>query len=162
MIEELQTFRWPHFKGEATWVCCFAHILNLIAQVVLRPFGSHKRNKTVVSDNEESDKEETEDRDDQIQLATHDSADDGDDDEDDAGSIIDDSALAAKLIDDDEVELEDDDVNELSDEDKDDRYTSNSCRKTLAKVSLLFVIMFASRQDEDLYLRYVATVSSNC
>ncbi|EFP87870.2 uncharacterized protein PGTG_14585 [Puccinia graminis f. sp. tritici CRL 75-36-700-3] len=120
MIEELQTFRWPHFKGEATWV-------------VLRPFGSHKRTKTVVSDNEESDEEETEDQDNQIRLATHDSADDGDDDEDDAGSIIDDSALAAELIDDDEVELEDDDVNELSDEDEDDQYTSNSCRKTLAK-----------------------------
>ncbi|KNE94583.1 hypothetical protein PSTG_12046 [Puccinia striiformis f. sp. tritici PST-78] len=26
------------------WIRCFAHILNLIAQVILHPFGSHKKN----------------------------------------------------------------------------------------------------------------------
>jgi hypothetical protein len=42
----------------------------------------------------------------------------------DNGSIVNDSLLAAELIDEDEVELEDDDVNDLSNEEEYDRYTS--------------------------------------
>ncbi|OAV88611.1 hypothetical protein PTTG_28973 [Puccinia triticina 1-1 BBBD Race 1] len=129
MIEEIKTYWWPCFKGEMHWVRCFAHILNLIAQVILRPFGSHKRKNnstsTVVpafnSDSDESEEEEEpEDRDDQIQLRTGDSAEDEGEDNNDDGSIINDSVLAAKLIDDEEVELDDDDVKDLSDEEDDD------------------------------------------
>ncbi|KNE90754.1 hypothetical protein PSTG_15819 [Puccinia striiformis f. sp. tritici PST-78] len=116
MIKEIQTYRWPHFKGETTWVRCFAHILNLIAQVVLRPFGSHKRNKKTTS-NFESAGNSNDDGSDEEEDCDHDSEDDDNDDNDD-GSTIDDSALAAELVNDDEVELEDDDVNNLSDKDE--------------------------------------------
>jgi CBS domain containing-hemolysin-like protein len=77
MIEEIKNYRWSCFKGETHWVRCFAHILNLIAQVILRPFGSHKKknnltttaDQAVESNNEESEEEEeVEDRDDQIRL----------------------------------------------------------------------------------------------
>ncbi|KNE93030.1 hypothetical protein PSTG_13603 [Puccinia striiformis f. sp. tritici PST-78] len=103
MIEEIQTYRWPNFKGETTWM-------------VLRPFGSHKKKKStwncesaLDSDDYRSDGEEDhKDRDDQIRF-------NGSDD----GSIINDSALAADLIYNDEVELEDDDVNDLSGEEED-------------------------------------------
>ncbi|KAH9472277.1 hypothetical protein Pst134EA_002900 [Puccinia striiformis f. sp. tritici] len=139
MIEEIKTFRWPHFKGETTWVRCFAHTLNLIAQVVLRPFRSHKSKKKSASnvesnpnsDNDESDEEDLEDCEEQIGLfmplagstTTQDSKEDGnnkegDGDDDDNCSTINDSALAAELVNDDKVELEHDDVNNLSDEDE--------------------------------------------
>ncbi|KNE89935.1 hypothetical protein PSTG_16613 [Puccinia striiformis f. sp. tritici PST-78] len=63
MIEEIKTFRWPHFKGETTWV-------------VLRPFRSHKSKKKSASnvesnpnsDNDESDEEDLEDCEEQIGL----------------------------------------------------------------------------------------------
>ncbi|KNE95438.1 hypothetical protein PSTG_11291 [Puccinia striiformis f. sp. tritici PST-78] len=42
-------------------------------------------------------------------------------------------ALAADLINNDEIELEDDDVHELSEEEDNDCYTSISCKATLAK-----------------------------
>ncbi|KAI7963712.1 hypothetical protein MJO29_004139 [Puccinia striiformis f. sp. tritici] len=128
MIKEIQTYRWPHFKGESTWV-------------LLRPFGSHKRKKKSTlgdpnSDGEESDADnECEDRDEQIRSITVDSA---DEDDDDAGSTIDESAIATELVNDEGVELEDEDVNDLSDEDDNyDQYTSDSCKKTLAKLSIL-------------------------
>ena len=77
MIEDIKNYRWSRFKGATHWVRCFAHILNLIAQVILRPFGSHKKkknlkktaNQAVESNNKESEEEEeVEDRDDQIRL----------------------------------------------------------------------------------------------
>ncbi|EFP75951.1 uncharacterized protein PGTG_01282 [Puccinia graminis f. sp. tritici CRL 75-36-700-3] len=43
MIEDLRSYKWPRLKGEGQWIRCFAHILNLIAQAILRPFGSNKR-----------------------------------------------------------------------------------------------------------------------
>ena len=60
--------------------------------------------------------------------------DNDDDNGNNNGSIVNDSLLVAELIDKDEVELEDDDVNNLSNEEECDRYTSRSCRKSLAKV----------------------------
>ncbi|KNE88510.1 hypothetical protein PSTG_18086, partial [Puccinia striiformis f. sp. tritici PST-78] len=64
---------------------------------------------------------------------TQDSEENGDGDDDDNYSTIDNSALAAELVNGDEVELEDDDVNDLSDEDEYNQYTSNSCMKALGK-----------------------------
>ncbi|OAV95416.1 hypothetical protein PTTG_26669 [Puccinia triticina 1-1 BBBD Race 1] len=45
MVNELKKLKWPNFKGEAQWICCFAHILNLIAKAILRPFGPKKRKR---------------------------------------------------------------------------------------------------------------------
>jgi hypothetical protein len=74
MIEKLKAYRWPRFKGEGQWVLCFAHILNLIAQVMLRPFGNSKKKKDSSDqpnqsfNNEDSDQEELDDLEEQIQL----------------------------------------------------------------------------------------------
>jgi hypothetical protein len=74
MIKEIKSYQWPRFKGETHWIRCFAHILNLIAQVILKRFGSHKKKSVLTvepaqtSDNKQSDKEEPDDRDDQIRL----------------------------------------------------------------------------------------------
>ncbi|KAH9456329.1 hypothetical protein Pst134EB_012532 [Puccinia striiformis f. sp. tritici] len=135
MIDQIKTYRWPRFKGETQWVRCFAHILNLMAQVILRPFGSHKRKKdTSTNDKDvESDEDEPKDPDGQIRLVSAEYEEDEDDDDDDNGLINNELMLAAQLVEEDKVELEDDDVKELSDEDEDDRYTSQSCKTTLAK-----------------------------
>ncbi|KAA1088780.1 hypothetical protein PGTUg99_028961 [Puccinia graminis f. sp. tritici] len=46
MVSELKKKKWARFKGEPHWIRCFAHVLNLIAQAILRPFGSQKKSKT--------------------------------------------------------------------------------------------------------------------
>jgi hypothetical protein len=55
-------------------------------------------------------------------------------DEDEENSIASNEWLAMNLIDNDMIELEINDVIELSDEDDDNRYTSQLCQETLAKV----------------------------
>ncbi|POW23561.1 hypothetical protein PSHT_00020 [Puccinia striiformis] len=45
MVRELTRLKWPRFKGETQWIRCFAHILNLIVQGILRPFGTQKKRK---------------------------------------------------------------------------------------------------------------------
>ncbi|KAI7954546.1 hypothetical protein MJO28_004946 [Puccinia striiformis f. sp. tritici] len=141
MIEEIKRFKWPRFKGQTHWIRCFAHILNLIAQVIMRPFGSHKKkeaNRNMVDDEEEEediseadDIDEVEDPDEQIKGFNKQTI-SGSEDEDDE-DCVDEATLAADLIDEGEVELEIHDVNDLSDEGEDDDYTSQSCRQTLSK-----------------------------
>ncbi|KNE93304.1 hypothetical protein PSTG_13345 [Puccinia striiformis f. sp. tritici PST-78] len=134
MIEAIKRFKWPRFKGTGQWVRCFAPILNLIVQVVLRPFGSHKKKATntdLSNDDSEDSSDDDIPADCQIQRFSRDEIGDGDEDEDE--NVDSNSTLAADLIDDDEIELETEDVDELSDEGEDDHYTSQSCRETLAK-----------------------------
>ncbi|KAH9471343.1 hypothetical protein Pst134EA_005242 [Puccinia striiformis f. sp. tritici] len=125
MIEEIKKFKWPRFKGEPTWIRCFAHVLNLIAQAILRPFGSHQ--VTTFENEEYKDL----DADDQVKMFSPET--ESDQDEEDTGPLV------AELVEDDKVELDIEDVEELSDEEEDDAYTSESCRRTLAKVSSLGV-----------------------
>ncbi|OAV93496.1 hypothetical protein PTTG_27292 [Puccinia triticina 1-1 BBBD Race 1] len=136
MVNEIKKFKWTRFKGKVHWVQCFAHILNLIVQVILRRFGSYNKERNTEGGGCNSDKDkELDDLDQdepehQIQLYSQTSV-----------SIIlanfpNDSAnhnIAAELIEEDELELENEDINDLSDEDKCDAYTSQSCKKTLAK-----------------------------
>jgi hypothetical protein len=75
MVKELKKLKWPRFKGEPQWVRCFAQILNLIVQAILRPFGTPKTNRTSVAsdrsgfDSDESNGEdEIEDAENQIRL----------------------------------------------------------------------------------------------
>ncbi|KAA1068519.1 hypothetical protein PGTUg99_028958 [Puccinia graminis f. sp. tritici] len=73
MINEIRKFKWPRFKGEGQWVRCFAHILNLIVQVILRPFGSHKKKTDSTSidpDSDLDDQGDPDDAEDQIQMYT--------------------------------------------------------------------------------------------
>ncbi|EHS64655.1 uncharacterized protein PGTG_21006 [Puccinia graminis f. sp. tritici CRL 75-36-700-3] len=131
MIEDLRSYKWLRLKGEGQWIHCFAHIFNLIAQAILRPFGSNKHKNTagtspheyLDSDNDETDVE-PDDPDDQIKLEGI----SGDNDNED-----DDAPLASNLIGDDEVELEDDHLNDLSDEGEEDQYTTQSCKESLSK-----------------------------
>ncbi|KAH9448088.1 hypothetical protein Pst134EB_022075 [Puccinia striiformis f. sp. tritici] len=129
MIEEIKKFKWPRFKGEPTWIQCFAHVLNLIAQAILQPFGSHQVT-TFENEEYESDEEDL-DADDQVKMFSPKT--ESDQDKEDTGP------LAAELVEDDEVKLDMENVEELSNEEEDDGYTSESCRRTLAKVSSLGV-----------------------
>ncbi|KAA1104507.1 hypothetical protein PGT21_025403 [Puccinia graminis f. sp. tritici] len=141
MIEDLRSYKWPRLKGEGQWICCFAHILNLIAQAILRPFGSNKRKNTagasphenLDSDNDETDVE-PDHPDEQIKFFNEGISGDNDNEDDDE-ETDDDAPLASNLIGDDEVELEDDDLNDLSDEGEEDQYTTQSCKESLSKVS---------------------------
>ena len=42
MMRELKPLKWPQFKGKAQLIFCFAHILNLVANAILQPFGAQK------------------------------------------------------------------------------------------------------------------------
>jgi hypothetical protein len=160
MIEAIRSFKWARFKGEGQWIRCFAHILNLIAQVILRPFGSHQKggqmaaslDQDLESDDDNhyyNDEGDPDDPDEQIQLYVKKilipivlflfktdislilrftRSESGDDEDDERKKKLGEGILATDLI------GEDDDVKELSDEGEDDRYTSKSCKETLAKV----------------------------
>ncbi|KAA1090951.1 hypothetical protein PGT21_018946 [Puccinia graminis f. sp. tritici] len=127
MIEAIKSYRWPRFKGKTQWVRCFAHILNLIVQVILRPFGSYKKKRNTTANLETDSLSD----DDDIDKETGDSGDDEDDKDSDLSEK--DAELVGRLINNDEIELEDEDFNEMSDEDEDDRYTSKSCKESLSK-----------------------------
>ncbi|KAA1125525.1 hypothetical protein PGTUg99_014696 [Puccinia graminis f. sp. tritici] len=130
MIEAIKSYRWPRFKGKTQWVRCFAHILNLIVQVILRPFGSYKKKRNTTANLETDSLSD----DDDIDKETGDSGDDEDDKDSDLSEK--DAELVGRLINNDEIELEDEDFNEMSDEDEDDRYTSKSCKESLSKSSV--------------------------
>jgi hypothetical protein len=46
MVKELKRLKWPRFKGKTEWIQCFAHVLNLIVQGILWPFGTHKKKES--------------------------------------------------------------------------------------------------------------------
>ncbi|KNE95807.1 hypothetical protein PSTG_10867 [Puccinia striiformis f. sp. tritici PST-78] len=134
MIEEIRRFKWPRFKGKTHWVRCFTHTLNLIAQVIIRPLGSHKKNKTNCplldedENSEDKNDEEIEDADEQIRGFSRQVIEVSEDEENNG-----DSPLATNLIDEGKVKLEMNDVVDLSDKGEDDDYTSQSCKQTLTK-----------------------------
>ncbi|EFP86205.2 uncharacterized protein PGTG_12161 [Puccinia graminis f. sp. tritici CRL 75-36-700-3] len=138
MVSELKKKKWARFKGETHWIRCFAHVLNLIAQAILRPFGSQKKSKTTnqsgsvpLDDSEDlGSGDEEEDAEEQIQLYSQ-GADESslfheDVDESDNESIA--------QNDQEETEsLSLDDIENASDEDDSDAYTTEGCKQTLAK-----------------------------
>ncbi|KNE93422.1 hypothetical protein PSTG_13244 [Puccinia striiformis f. sp. tritici PST-78] len=76
MVKELKKQKWDRFKGEGQWVRCFAHVLNLIAQAILRPFGTPKKKKasnndpTSAQDDSSGSESDTEDAMEQIRPPT--------------------------------------------------------------------------------------------
>ncbi|PLW12528.1 hypothetical protein PCANC_23015 [Puccinia coronata f. sp. avenae] len=99
-------------------------------KVIMRPFGTQKNNKANnnLSQQEGLDNKNNEaDADEQIQAFTKESNEESD------NEGVDDETLATNLVDGEGIELEENDVNDLSNEDKDNCYTSDSCRQTLAK-----------------------------
>ncbi|KNE93176.1 hypothetical protein PSTG_13428 [Puccinia striiformis f. sp. tritici PST-78] len=137
MMAEIKKFKWPRFKGETHWIRCFAHILNLIVQSILRPFGKviKKTNGNVNLNLDEESEKGSDDEDAEGQISRqvqptfiedtstreHEDPDDVDDSEDDTSENI-------------ETELSIEDIHDLSDEDEEqDTYTSVSCKETLPK-----------------------------
>jgi hypothetical protein len=59
MISELEKLDWKQFKGEAQWIRCFAHIVNLIVKAILRPFTS-KNSEAGTPDFADCDEEDAE------------------------------------------------------------------------------------------------------
>ena len=43
VIRELKKLEWPRFEGNTHWIHCFSHLLNLIVQVILKPFETQKK-----------------------------------------------------------------------------------------------------------------------
>ncbi|PLW53304.1 hypothetical protein PCANC_06167 [Puccinia coronata f. sp. avenae] len=117
MINKISSYKWPRFHGEPQWIRCFAHILNLIAQSILRPFGCHKKKANSNYDDKSNGSiSETEEVDDQIQLMLKDNVNSDDEGEDSQEE----DDLAQGFAKDDNIELEDNNVNDLSGEDEGD------------------------------------------
>ncbi|POW03334.1 hypothetical protein PSTT_11152 [Puccinia striiformis] len=109
-------------------------------KVILQPFRSHKRNETILTsvDQEQYPDKDDEDADpagpnDQIRMCTTGDSSDEDEDDNEHKLLNKENILASELISDNEIKLEDEDLIEMSDEDKDNQYTSTSCKLTLAK-----------------------------
>ncbi|OAV87793.1 hypothetical protein PTTG_29279, partial [Puccinia triticina 1-1 BBBD Race 1] len=135
MVNELKKLKWTRFRGEAQWVRCFAHVLNLIVQSILRPFGAQKKAKSsqnpTTTDPDGSDTLESSDNDNAaLQIRPFTREIDDQSDEEDIGSERD--SINGQDSDDTES-LSLDDIDNASNEDDDDRYTSDCCRRSLAK-----------------------------
>ncbi|POW10891.1 hypothetical protein PSHT_08568 [Puccinia striiformis] len=83
MMAEIKKFKWPRFKGETHWIRCFAHILNLIVQSILRPFGKviKKTNGNVNLNLDEESEKGSDDEDAEDELSIEDIHDLSDEDE---------------------------------------------------------------------------------
>ncbi|KNE91088.1 hypothetical protein PSTG_15484 [Puccinia striiformis f. sp. tritici PST-78] len=130
MVAELKKFKWPRFKGDPHWIRCFAHILNLIVQSILRPFGKVVKKSIDTGDLDNTSEEGSNDGDAEVQICRYsdnastcdkDEPDDVEDSEDDGNETQETELLAEDIVD-------------LSDEDEEeDAYTSASCKHTLPK-----------------------------
>ncbi|KNE88916.1 hypothetical protein PSTG_17635 [Puccinia striiformis f. sp. tritici PST-78] len=126
MISELKKLKWKRFHGEAQWIRCFAHILNLVVKAILRPFGTPKKKADSIQDLDDSDGEEEA----QDLIDGFDGSDIESESEDE-DELTDTVAKDTELGGDDELTL--DDIQDLEGEDDTDVYTTVSCRQTLAK-----------------------------
>ncbi|OAV89082.1 hypothetical protein PTTG_28818 [Puccinia triticina 1-1 BBBD Race 1] len=127
MMSELKRLKWPHFKGKTQWIRCFAHILNLIVKAILWPFGTEKKKKNVVGEQEGSVLED-DDAAAQIRVLTH---------TDKPTSGSDEYSSKEELL----VDKEDEDEylgkGDIDEDEDEDRYTSGSCKHTLAKICVI-------------------------
>ncbi|PLW25417.1 hypothetical protein PCANC_27571 [Puccinia coronata f. sp. avenae] len=133
MVSEMKRFKWAQFEGNQHWIRCYAHILNLIVQSILRLFGTAK-NKTTTPENDDdvtslhsSDICKDDDAEDQICRYVNNPSNHCDDME------IKDSDEDAEL-DDLQHKLTFEDINDLSDDNEENNlYNSSLCKQTLAK-----------------------------
>ncbi|PLW55327.1 hypothetical protein PCANC_02371 [Puccinia coronata f. sp. avenae] len=124
-------------------------------KVIMRPFGTQKNNKANnnLSQQEGLDNKNNEaDADEQIQAFTEESNEESD------NEGVDDETLATNLVDGEGIELEENDVNDLSDEDKDNCYTSDSCRQTLAKLCQEKKCLTSHNVERDVTTRWNSTL----
>ncbi|KAA1135792.1 hypothetical protein PGTUg99_024465 [Puccinia graminis f. sp. tritici] len=135
MVNELKKRKWVRFKGEPQWIRCFAHVLNLIVQGILRPFGSQKNSKahnettTAPDDSDDSSSEagDFEEHVPKITQAGDDSDSSSDNEEDESGDELDENNQEETEF----LSLED--IENASDEEESDTYTTTGCKQTLAK-----------------------------
>ncbi|OAV98894.1 hypothetical protein PTTG_25554 [Puccinia triticina 1-1 BBBD Race 1] len=167
MINELKKLKWPNFKGEAQWICCFAHVLNLIAKAILRPFGPERSSKfgtknlgdkfQDMSDSETDDGEEDAAKQIALYRRSKDLSDSGDAEENSTNIFAD----VANVTDEDELDL--DNIDDVSNEDKDNQYTSKKFQQTLAKFRSIARKLYKSPNLKSLFIEmceeknYVAT-----
>ncbi|OAV93114.1 hypothetical protein PTTG_27398 [Puccinia triticina 1-1 BBBD Race 1] len=132
MVRELKKLQWPRFRGEADWIRCFAHILNLIVQAILWPFGNKKQKNTgsidadVDSNGSQSGQDDAAD---QIQILSQGKKDDSTLIRDEDTEAEEESLCAS----DDDDSLSEGNIKRASEEDNGDNYTTDSCKITLAK-----------------------------
>ncbi|OAV99292.1 hypothetical protein PTTG_25340 [Puccinia triticina 1-1 BBBD Race 1] len=133
MVSEMKKIKWARFKGDQQWIWCYAHILNLIVQSILRLFGTAKKRSAENADEGDVDSlyssdESGEEDDPEQQIRRY---------KEDLTHLVDEEEIetaGAAFLEDVEPELTLEDLNDLSDEDEDsDIYTTEICRETLAK-----------------------------
>ncbi|KAA1104156.1 hypothetical protein PGT21_012411 [Puccinia graminis f. sp. tritici] len=127
MISELERLDWKRFKGEAQWIRCFAHIVNLIVKAILQPF-TRKKSQSGTPESDDSDEEA--DKHERIMRFNEEKQNCDLDDEEDNHTEPDGNDDPELAYDDD---LTLDNLEDLEREDSTDNYTSDSCRQTLAK-----------------------------
>ncbi|POW07561.1 hypothetical protein PSTT_08150 [Puccinia striiformis] len=139
MVKELKKQKWDRFKGEGQWVRCFAHVLNLIAQAILRPFGTPKKKKasnndpTSAQDDSSGSESDTEDAMEQIRPFNR-KTDIVSGDEDSSSSDLD--SNDADEPEDSDV-LDQEDIEQAIPEGESDRYTTKGCKESLAKFRVI-------------------------
>ncbi|PLW46191.1 hypothetical protein PCANC_08792 [Puccinia coronata f. sp. avenae] len=131
MVKEINKLKWSRFKGKTKWIQCFAHILNLIVQRILCPFGTHRKkstgiNTTLVDPISSSDEEDNAGGQieilacgEELTVFSNDNSSDGD--------------SVGQVNKNDLESLVEEDIQNGSDEDEGDLYTSASCKQSLAK-----------------------------
>ncbi|KAH9456701.1 hypothetical protein Pst134EB_012907 [Puccinia striiformis f. sp. tritici] len=129
MVLEMKKFKWARFKGDPQWIRCYAHILNLIAQSILRPFGTVKKQSGPQATDMDVD-------------TSSDESDDNEDAEDQICRFENDASHLTHSNDNNDTlqpELTLEDIQDLSEEDEEkDLYTTSMCRKSLAKLLTSF------------------------
>ncbi|KAA1125847.1 hypothetical protein PGTUg99_007977 [Puccinia graminis f. sp. tritici] len=135
LVRDLKNLKWPRFKGDTHWIRCFAHILNLIVQSILRPFGTHKKKPTPQGQGTDDggldsgkDCSEDDHTEGQIRLLAR-----WDKTSPEEYEYSSDGESEVEPAQEDHDTLSDADIDNASVEGDKDRYTSTSCKETLAK-----------------------------
>ncbi|KAA1095326.1 hypothetical protein PGTUg99_022289, partial [Puccinia graminis f. sp. tritici] len=147
MVNKLKKKKWARFKGEPQWIRCFAHMLNLIAQGILRPFGSQKKSKatnpTAPMAPEESGDSSSEDEDPEEQIRPYSQG------ADESSSVHEDDQSVGQNDQDETESLDLDDIENASDEGESDLYTTDGCKQTLAKFCAIAKKLWYSPNSKD-------------
>ncbi|EFP93798.2 uncharacterized protein PGTG_19843 [Puccinia graminis f. sp. tritici CRL 75-36-700-3] len=136
MVRELKKQKWARFKGKPHWIRCFAHVLNLIVQGILRPFGNQKQtkgssNQAQIPPNYSDDSKSANDSPVENIITSKNNIDDSSNEDyqsSEVGSVDQDDC-------EDLESLDIDDIEQVSEEEEGDWYTIKCCKESLAKVS---------------------------
>ncbi|PLW49413.1 hypothetical protein PCASD_01972 [Puccinia coronata f. sp. avenae] len=134
MVRELKKLKWPCFQGNTQWIRCFAHILNLIAQAMLRPFGAQKKNGATDNPGSKPDGIDSGNESAQEQISMLPRRHKATLQDEESSSDVDSNFT----LDEGKTEsLGEADIENASEEDEDNCYKSASCKQTLAKFCVI-------------------------